>query len=137
MARIAAFIYGTASYLLMFGVFLYLFGFLANFLVPKGIDDGVATPFGLALAINTGLILLFGIQHSVMARPAFKRRWTQIVPKPIERSTYVLISTLLFVLMFWQWRPMEATIWSVESTAGQAVIWGIYVLGIVLLFASN
>lgn len=137
MARIAAFVYGTASYLLMFGVFLYLFGFLAGFGVPKGINDGAATPFGLALLINTGLILLFGIQHSVMARPGFKAWWTRIVPKPIERSTYVLISTLLFVLLFWQWRPMETTIWSIESTAGQAVVWSIYALGIVLLFAST
>jgi len=137
MGRIVAFIYGTASYLLMFGAFLYLFAFLANVGVPKGVDGGVVTPFALALAINVGLIVLFGVQHSVMARPAFKKWWTRIVPKPIERSTYVLISTLLFGLMFWQWRPMDAVVWSVDATAGQFAIWSAYLIGIALLFAST
>ena len=106
MGRITAFIYGAASYLLMFVTFLYLFGFLANLWVPKGVDDGVVGSFALALAVNIGLIVLFGVQHSVMARPGFKKWWTSIIPKPIERSTYVLISTVLFILLFWAWQPM-------------------------------
>jgi protein-S-isoprenylcysteine O-methyltransferase Ste14 len=137
MGRIAAFIYGAATYLLMFVTFLYLFAFLANMWVPKGVDDGVATPFVLALLINIGLIVLFGVQHSVMARPGFKKRWTRIVPKPVERSTYVLISTLLFILLFWAWQPMTAVIWNVEAPWAQAAIWSVFALGIILLFAST
>ncbi len=137
MGRIAAFIYGVATYLLMFVTFLYLFAFLANIGVPKGVDDGAAMPFALALIINIGLIVLFGVQHSVMARPGFKKWWTRIVPKPIERSTYVLISTLLFILLFWVWQPMTAVIWNVEAPWAQAAVWGVFALGIVLLFAST
>jgi protein-S-isoprenylcysteine O-methyltransferase Ste14 len=137
MGRIAAFIYGTATYLFMFVTFLYLFAFMANMWVPKGVDDGVVAPFFLALTINLGLIVLFGIQHSVMARPGFKKWWTRIVPTSIERSTYVLISTLLFILLFWQWQPMTAVIWSFEAPLAQAVAWSVFVLGIVLLFAST
>jgi protein-S-isoprenylcysteine O-methyltransferase Ste14 len=137
MGRIAAFIYGTVTYAVMFITFLYLFGFLANVLVPKGVDDGTAGPFALALLINLGLIVVFGIQHSVMARPGFKKWWTRIVPEPIERSTYVLISTLLFILLFWAWQPMTAVIWDVQSAWAQNTIWGIFLAGIVLLFAST
>ncbi len=137
MGRIAAFIYGAATYLLMFVTLLYLFAFLANIGVPKGVDDGGAMPFALALMINIGLIVLFGVQHSVMARPGFKKGWTRIVPQPIERSTYVLISTLLFILLFWAWQPMTAVIWNVEALWAQAAVWGVFALGIVLLFAST
>jgi protein-S-isoprenylcysteine O-methyltransferase Ste14 len=137
MGRITAFIYGAATYLLMFVTFLYLFAFLANLWVPKGVDDGAVAPFALALAINIGLIILFGVQHSVMARPGFKKWWTRIVPKPIERSTYVLISTLLFILLFWAWQPMTAIVWNVSAPWAQAAVWSMFVLGIVLLFAST
>jgi protein-S-isoprenylcysteine O-methyltransferase Ste14 len=137
MGRIAAFIYGAVTYLFMFGVFLYLFAFLADVLVPTTVDSNIASSFAAAFALNLGLILLFGVQHSVMARPAFKRWWTKIVPEPIERSTYVLISSLLFVLLFWQWRPMEAVVWNIEASAGQILMWSLYVFGIVLLFAST
>ena len=137
MGRITAFIYGTASYLLMFVTFLYLFAFLANMWVPKGVNDGVAAPFVLALLINIGLIVLFGVQHSVMARPSFKKWWTRIVPKSVERSTYVLISTVLFILLFWAWQPMTAVIWNIETPWAQAAVWSVFVLGIILLFAST
>ncbi|MGI9308405.1 MAG: methanethiol S-methyltransferase [Gammaproteobacteria bacterium] len=137
MARIASFIYGALVYVFMFLVFLYLFAFLADVLVPTTVDSNIASSYGAAFAVNLGLILLFGVQHSVMARPAFKRWWTQIVPKPIERSTYVLISSLLFALLFWQWRPMEAVVWSIDSGSGQALMWSLYGFGIVLLFAST
>lgn len=135
--RIAAFIYGTASYGAMFVSLLYLFGFLAGVGVPKAINDGTVTPFALALAINTGLILLFGVQHSVMARPAFKQWWTRIVPKTVERSTYVLLSAGIFYLLFWQWRPMPGIIWQFDAFAAQTAAWTLYGLGIALLFAST
>jgi len=137
MGRILSFIYGGAAYVLMFLTFLYLFAFLANIPVPKSIDSGTSVPFALAFAINAGLIILFGLPHTVMARPGFKRWWTQIVPKPIERSTYVLVSTLLLILLFWQWRPMTEVVWQADAAWAQTAIWGLYVLGIVVLFAST
>ena len=137
MFRIAAFIYGVSTYAVMFLTFLYLFGFLANLLVPKGIDTGTVTPVVSALAINVFLIALFGIPHSVMARPGFKEWWTRIVPKPIERSTYVLVSTVLMIVMFWLWQPMPQLIWHAESDWAQVVLWGLFVLGIFVLFAST
>ena len=137
MGRVLAFIYGIVVYAVMFLTFLYLFAFLANILVPKTIDTGMATSFGLAFVINAGLIILWGVPHSVMARPGFKQWWTQIVPKPIERSTYVLVSTLLMILLFWQWRPMGDIVWQVDAAWAQGTLWGLFVVGIVLLFAST
>ncbi|MGI9291676.1 MAG: methanethiol S-methyltransferase [Gammaproteobacteria bacterium] len=137
MKRITAFIYGTASYLVFFVSLLYLFGFLTSVGVPKAINDGTATPFLLAFVINTGLILLFGLQHSVMARPAFKRWWTRMVPKSVERSTYVLLSSGIFFLLFWQWRPMPGVIWQFESFAALTTAWALFGAGIAILFAST
>jgi protein-S-isoprenylcysteine O-methyltransferase Ste14 len=137
MGRIAAFIYGIAVYAFMFLTFLYLFGFLANEVVPTTVDSNISSSFGVALAINLGIIVLFGVQHSVMARPAFKEWWTKVIPEPIERSTYVLISSLLFALLYWQWRPMETVIWQMESAWTQNAMWGVYFAGIFLLFAST
>ncbi len=137
MGRLAAFIYGAVVYAFMFLTLLYLFAFLANVLVPTTVDSNISSPFALALIINLGLIILFGVQHSVMARPGFKRWWTKIVPEPIERSTYVLISSLLFALFFWQWRPMDTVIWNIEAVWAQGIMWGLFVAGIFLLFAST
>ena len=137
MGRALAFIYGVVVYAVMFLTFLYLFAFLANILVPKSVDTGMATSFGLAFAINAGLIILFGVPHSVMARPGFKQWWTRIVPEPIERSTYVLVSTLLMILLFWQWRPMGDIVWQADTAWVQGTLWGLFVVGIVLLFAST
>ena len=138
MGRIIGFIYGVATYALMFLTFLYLFAYLAGVGVPRTVDNGIETPFALALVINVGLVLLFGLQHSVMARPGFKKWWTKIVPKPIERSTYVLISTLLvhFALLAVaadRHRDLER-----RSRVGAVRDLGsVYIFGIVLLFAST
>ena len=119
MKRWAILLYGVVTYSVMFAAFLYLFGFLANYLVPKGVDDGAAGSVWLALAVNAALVLAFGVPHSVMARPGFKAWWTKIVPKTVERTTYVLVSTLLTILLFWQWQPMTQVIWQANAPWAQ------------------
>lgn len=113
--RAAAVVYGFASYLIFSLSFAYAPAFVGNFLVPKTIDVGPETGLMHAILIDAVLLCVFAVPHSVMARPAFKRRWTRIVPASCERSTYVLISSLLLVLIFWQWRPIVATVWRVEG----------------------
>lgn len=97
--------------------------------MPTTLDGPAAGPFWQSLLINTGLLGLFAVQHSVMARPWFKRAWTKFVPKPVERSTYVLFSSLALTLLFWQWRPMGGVIWSVEDPVGVAVLYGLFAFG--------
>lgn len=126
MARIAAFLYGVFAYLVFFLTFLYAIGFVGNFLVPKTVD----VPYGVfsfpALIIDALLLGLFAIQHSVMARPWFKRAWTRIVPEVVERSTYVLLASLCLILLFWQWRAMSGVVWSVEANAGRLILWVLF-----------
>jgi len=135
--RITTFIYGVISYLIFFGTFLYAIGFIGNLIVPKSIDSGRTGPLSEALLIDAGLLMLFAVQHSLMARPFFKRAWTRLVPKPAERSTYVLLSSLALLLMFWQWRPIGVEIWHVEQPALRIVLYGVFATGWALVLLST
>src|SRR5688572_18200168 len=127
--RLLFFTYGVICYLVFFGTFLYAIAFIGGFGVPTTLDGPASGPLAAALAINAGLLALFAVQHSVMARPWFKRWWTRIVPKPIERSTYVLFSSLALILLFWQWRPIGATVWAITDPVGAGVTNGLFWTG--------
>ena len=137
MKRIAVFVYGVASYLLFFATFLYAFGFIGNVFVPKSIDSGRVTTLAQALLVDAGLLALFAIQHSVMARRGFKRMWTRIVPEPAERSTYVLFSSAALILMFWAWQPIGETVWDVENPAARLALHAACAFGWLLVLAST
>ncbi|HEX6336888.1 MAG TPA: NnrU family protein [Jiangellaceae bacterium] len=137
VSRAATVAYGLVAYALFVAAFAYALGFLANAGVPKGIDDGPATPAATAVVINCGLLGLFAAQHSVMARPWFKRRLTRFVPRAAERSTYVLAASLAVALLFWQWRPLPAAVWSVEAGWAVAPLWAIKALGVVIVVGST
>ena len=136
IGRVAALIYGIASYLVFFSSLLYAVAFIGNYLVPKSIDVGPESGLAQTILIDVALLGLFAVQHSVMARPAFKRWWTTIVPTSCERSTYVLISSLLLILVFWQWRPIVTTIWHVEG-APAILLTAVYWMGWLTALASS
>ena len=137
MGRGITFLYGVVCYGIFFLTFLYLIGFLGNLLVPRSIDVGPAASMSIAFLVNFVLIALFGIQHTVMARPGFKEKWTKIVPKSIERSTYVLISSALLILLYWQWRPMGGVIWEAEAVWAQNILWAVFFGGFLLVLLST
>lgn len=138
MKRFIAFAYGLVAYVVFFLTFLYSIAFVGGFLGPRTVDAGGPTEDPLtALLINAGLLGLFAIQHSVMARPAFKRRWTKIVPASVERSTYVLLSSLVLILLFWQWRPMPGVVWEVEGPLARNAVWVVFASGWLLVLVST
>ncbi len=135
--RMIALLYGVVSYAIFFGTFVYAVGFVGNILVPKSIDSAAQGPLGQALLINVLLLGVFAVQHSVMARPTFKTWWTKFVPQPVERSTYVLLSSLALILLFWQWRPMGGIIWDVQNTVGRGVLLSVFAFGWLLVLATT
>lgn len=137
LKRVTVFLYGVVCYLAFVATFIYAIGFLGNIVVPKSIDSGPQVPFLYALAINSVLLGVFAVQHSVMARPWFKKAWTRIVPEPAERSTYVLLSSLAMWLLFWKWQPMGGMIWKVQSQNGQIVLEALYGTGALIVLVTT
>lgn len=137
MKRFLAFLYGILCYLVFFGTFVYMILFLADLYVPKTVNSGMEGSLPQALLINLGLIALFGIQHSVMARKWFKQWWTNYVANPVERSTYVLFSSLALILLLWFWQPVTVTVWKAEAAWAELILnWGFW-LGWLILFLST
>ena len=135
--RSMIFLYGVICYAIFFVTFLYLGGFLANFMVPKGIDTGSTIGGYGALAINIGLLAVFGLQHSIMARPGFKRVWTRIIPEAAERSTYVLLSSLALILLYAAWQPITTTVWEMPGLVGQMIGHGGLALGFLIVLIAT
>jgi len=129
MTRVAFFVYGLTCHALFLAVYAYMAGFVGNMFVPRSIDGEQTMPMAGAAAINIGLLVLFGLQHSVMARPAFKAVWTRWIPKPIERSTYVLASCIAVGLLMWLWQPIDLVIWEVGEGPARTILLGMFALG--------
>jgi protein-S-isoprenylcysteine O-methyltransferase Ste14 len=127
--RVAVFAFGVVSYAVFLATFLYALAFVGGFLVPTTLDGAPRLPFAGALAIDLGLLTLFALQHSVMARPAFKRAWSRLVPQPMERPIYVLASSLCLIAMFVFWQPLGGTVWRVESPVGKAIAYVLFAFG--------
>jgi len=140
MRKLLAALYSALVYVMFLGVFMYAIGFVENTLVPKSIDSGASGSVAGSLLINTALLMLFAIQHSVMARPGFKRLWTRVVPPEMERSTFVLFASLALALLCWQWRPLPQAVWSVEDPIAASILvavswsgWGMVLLSTFLI----
>lgn len=138
MSRTFVLAYGATSYLIFLGSFLYAIGFVGDFAVPRSIDSGTPGPLAPALLMDTALLLLFAVPHSVMARPAFKSWWARFVPPVIERSTYVLVSSLILIFLYWQWRPAPIIVWGLESPLARraldAAFWAGWAVALVSTF---
>jgi protein-S-isoprenylcysteine O-methyltransferase Ste14 len=136
-SKLIAFLYGLVAYAAFFITILYAIGFVGGFAVPKTVDTGQDSPLAEALAVNLLLMSLFAVQHSLMARKQFKEWWTRYVPKPVERSTYVLFASLCLMLLFWQWRPIPAIVWQVDEPDVAATIATVSLAGWVIVFTST
>lgn len=137
MGRILAFLYGVVAYSVFLIAFLYAIGFVGNMVVPKSIDSGVPGPFAKALLVNAVLLLLFAVQHSVMARRGFKSWWTKFVPRPIERSTYVLLASLILIVMYKFWIPMPEVVWDLSGTILGTILDILFWVGWVLVLLAT
>jgi methanethiol S-methyltransferase len=137
MKRFLTIGYGVAAYLLSLAAFLYLIGFVGNLVVPRSVDHGLPAPIGQAVLVNVLLLGAFAVQHSVMARPRFKRWWTRVVPSSIERSTYVVLTSAVLVLLYWQWRTMPAVIWDVRQPVGRLALWALFWFGWAIALAAT
>ena len=137
IVKLIAFLYGLGAYFTFFGTILYAIGFVTGWWVPKTIDTGAVSSITQALVVNLLLMSLFAVQHSVMARKQFKQWWTQYVPKPVERSTYVLLSSLALILLFWQWRPIPTIVWQIDHPPIALTVTGLSLIGWLVVFTST
>ena len=137
MTRTLTLAYGALSYVTFFLTFLYAIGFMGNVVVPKSLDSAAGNPWPMALIIDLALLSLFAVQHSVMARPRFKRLLTQVISPAIERSTYVLFSSLALILLFWQWRPLGGVIWDVQHPVGRTLLLAGFLFGWTLVLFTT
>jgi protein-S-isoprenylcysteine O-methyltransferase Ste14 len=135
--RLTIFLYGVACYAVFFATFLYAVGFIGNFGVPRTLDGTPGTSFGVSLLVDLGLLGMFAVQHSVMARPAFKRWFTRLVPDSAERSTYVLLSSLALIALFAWWQPLGGTVWSVVDPTLRGLLWGAFAFGWLLVLVAT
>lgn len=137
MKKIAFLLYGVISYFAFFGTILYAIGFTGNLFVPKSIDGDLEKSLLTAILIDAGLLLLFALQHSIMARPRFKRWFTKYIPAPLERSTFVLLASLCLILMMWQWQPIGGVVWKVENETAKIILLVLYLIGWGIVFIST
>ena len=137
MFGIVTLAYGVLSYMVFFVTFLYAIGFIGNLVVPKSLDSGPTDPFMKAFAIDLGLLALFAVQHSVMARPGFKRMIAKVIPEGTERSTYVLASSVALIVMFWQWRPLGGVVWDVHHPVARALLFAGFAFGWTLVLVTT
>jgi protein-S-isoprenylcysteine O-methyltransferase Ste14 len=127
--RVFGLLYGAVCYVIFFGSFLYAIGFVGDVVVPRTIDNGMIGSGVTTAVIDAILLSVFAVQHSLMARPFFKRVWTKVVPKAIERSTYVLFSSLALILIYWQWQALPAPVWQVAPGPLAMLLWALFFLG--------
>ena len=137
MRKTLSLLYGIISYVVFLVAFLYAVGFVGNLFVQKSIDTGLNQSFGYALFINAVLLGLFAIQHTIMARPGFKKWWTKIIPEEVERSTFVLITSLLLLLLFWKWQPMTGIVWNITNPIGASFLTVVFWIGWLIVFFST
>lgn len=137
MGRLVAFVYGLVSYVVFFVSFLYALGFVEGLVVPKTIDSGAVSPLGETLIVNILLMSVFAVQHSLMARKQFKQWWTKFVPPSVERSTYVLFSSLALALLCWQWRPLPAVVWQIDNPQIAMAMIGLSLVGFLIVLTST
>ncbi len=135
--RVVVFLYGLMAYSVFFVTYLYAAGFVGNLVVPKSLDSAPTAPLGTALLINVGLLGLFAVQHSVMARPWFKRRLPALIPQAAERSTYVLASSLALILLFWLWSPLGGVVWNIQNPVGRAIMYAAFGGGFLLVLVTT